>query len=154
MRIRLIRHRDVAAGLFFLIVGLGTAWGACAYSLGSAMRMGPGYFPLVLGMVLAALGLLLLVINARLVPDSDSPHLIEKPCLRSLVLVGVAMLIFAFALQAYGLVVATVGLVMVSGIAYRAFRWREISLLSGGLAGFAVTVFAYGLGLPLQVLPA
>lgn len=154
MHIRLIRHRDVAAGLLFLLSGLGIAWASTAYPLGSAMRMGPGYFPLVLGALLAFLGLLLLAQNARVVTSDNASRLIEKPCLRSLGLVGAAMLIFAFALQSAGLVAATIGLVTVSGIAYRAFCWKEIGLLSGGLAAFAVVVFAYGLGLPLHVLPA
>lgn len=154
MKIHPIRHRDFAAGLFFLTVGGLFAWASSAYKLGTAMRMGPGYFPLVLGLLLALLGLLLLARNARFSLGADRSRLIEKPCLRSLSLIGVSMLAFAFALQTAGLVVATVALVAVSGIAYRAFRWREISLLSGGLAAFAVVVFAYGLGLPLQVLPA
>ncbi|MQY52375.1 tripartite tricarboxylate transporter TctB family protein [Rhodocyclus tenuis] len=154
MKLRLIGHRDIAAGLFFFVLGSLTAWGSTAYKLGNAMRMGPGYFPLALGLLLAALGLLLVLRNTR--PDllSDESRLIEKPCLRSLGLIGFSLLTFAFALQTAGLIVATLGLVIFSGIAYRAFNWKELGLLSGGLATFAVLVFAYGLGLPLQVFPA
>ena len=153
MKISLIRHRDFVAGFFFLSVGIGTAWGSTVYNLGTAMRMGPGYFPLLLGVLLASLGLLLLAKNVRFVDSIDRSRLIEKPCLRSLTLIAIAMLLFAFTLQVAGLVVSTIALVIVSGIAYRSFSWREISLLCGGLATFASIIFAYGLGLPLQVFP-
>jgi len=64
------------------------------------------------------------------------------------------MLVFAAALQTAGLVVATLALVVISGVAYKPFSWKELGLLSGSLAAFVVVVFAWGLGLPLQVLPA
>lgn len=154
MKIQLIQHRDVVAGLVFVGLGTGVAWGSTAYTLGNAMRMGPGYFPLILGLLLAALGALLAVRQVRVSTDADSMPRIEKPCLRSLLLVGGGMLLFAALLQHAGLALATMALVIVSGVAYRAFRWRELGMLSGGLAMFAVAVFVYGLGLPLQALPA
>lgn len=154
MKIRLIRQRDFAAGLFFLILGALVAQGATAYNIGNAMRMGPGYFPLVLGVLQALIGLTLVVRNARISLVHDRSRWIEKPCLRSLSLIGLAMLVFAFALQTAGLVVATLGLVAISGVAYKSFCWKELGLLSGSLAAFVVIVFAWGLGLPLQVLPA
>jgi hypothetical protein len=154
MKLRLIRQQDFTAGLFFLITGALFAYGSLAYKLGSAMRMGPGYFPLALGLLLALIGLVIAARNARVELDQDEASLIEKPCLRSLLLIGVAMLIFAFALQILGLIIATVALVVISGIAYRSFCWKEISALSTGLAAFASIVFSWALGLPLQVFPA
>ena len=154
MKLRLIKHRDFVAGLFFCITGLASAYGSTAYSLGTAMRMGPGYFPLVLGVLLTGLGLVLAAHSLKLDISSDESRLIEKPCLRSLSLIGAGMLLFAFSLSAAGLLLSTIGLVVISGLAYRQFRWHELGLLSSGLAIFAVAVFVYGLGLPFQVLPA
>lgn len=154
MKLRLIRQQEFAAGLFFFITGALFAYGSLAYKLGSAMRMGPGYFPLALGLLLALIGVTLAARNARLELSRDEASLIEKPCLRSVLLIGVAMLIFAFTLQTLGLIVATIGLVVVSGIAYRAFCWKEISALSASLAAFSSIVFSWALGLPLQVFPA
>jgi hypothetical protein len=154
MKIRLIGQRDFAAGLLFFTFGSLIAWSSTSYQIGTAMRMGPGYFPFVLGLLLALLGLLVIARNARLDLGHEESRRIEKPCLRSLSLIGISMLVFAFALHTAGLVVATVGLVVISGIAYRSFSWQELGLLSGALASFAVLVFAYGLGLPLPVLPA
>jgi hypothetical protein len=154
MKLRLIKQRDFVAGLLFGIAGLVSAFGSTAYSLGTAMRMGPGYFPLVLGVLLAGLGLVLMVRSLKLDFAGNESLLIEKPCLRSISLIGAGMLIFAFSLNAVGLLLSTIGLVVISGIAYRQFRWHELGLLSTGLAIFAVVVFVYGLGLPFQVLPA
>jgi hypothetical protein len=154
MKIHLIGQRDFASGLLFSIFGSLTAWSSTGYRIGTAMRMGPGYFPFVLGLLLALLGLLVIARSARIDLSQEESGLIEKPCLRSLSLIGISMLVFAFALHTAGLVIATIGLVVISGIAYRSFSWKELGLLSGALASFAVLVFAYGLGLPLQVLPA
>jgi len=150
----LIRQRDFAAGLFFLTVGTLVTLGSTAYNIGNTMRMGPGYFPLVLGILQALIGLTLVVLNTHISRAHDRSRWIEKPCLRSLSLIGVAMLVFAAALQTAGLVVATLALVVISGVAYKPFSWKELGLLSGSLAAFVVVVFAWGLGLPLQVLPA
>ncbi len=154
MKLTWVQHRDIVAGLVFFAMGAGVAWGSTAYTLGNAMRMGPGYFPFLLGVLLAGLGLTLVVRHLRELAVLASVPRIEKPCLRSLLLVGSGMLLFALLLQHGGLIVATVALVSVSGVAYRAFRWHELGLLSSSLAVFAVAVFVYGLGLPLQVLPA
>lgn len=154
MKIRLIRHQDFVAGLMFCTAGLATAYASSNYALGTAMRMGPGYFPLVLGLLLAGLGVVQAAHSLKLDISSDESRLIEKPCLRSLSLIGAGMLLFAFSLSTAGLLLSTLGLVIISGIAYRQFRWHELGLLSTGLAIFAVTVFVYGLGLPFQVLPA
>lgn len=154
MKFRLIRQQDFTTGLFFLVTGSLFAWGSLSYKIGTAMRMGPGYFPLVLGALLAVIGLFLAARNARVDLTREESQLIEKPCLRSLLLIGVAMLVFAFSLQSLGLIVATVGLVVVSGIASQAFCWKEIGVLSTSLAAFASIVFSWALGLPLQVFPA
>ena len=49
-------QKDFYSGLMFMLVGGAFAWGATSYSVGTGARMGPGYFPLLLGVVLAALG--------------------------------------------------------------------------------------------------
>ena len=49
-------QKDFFSGLMFMVVGGGFAWGATTYNVGTGARMGPGYFPLVLGVVLAILG--------------------------------------------------------------------------------------------------
>src|SRR3954471_22847484 len=53
-------QKDFFSGLMFLVVGIAFAWGATSYTVGEGARMGPGYFPLILGCVLAAIGLFVL----------------------------------------------------------------------------------------------
>lgn len=154
MKPHILFQRDFAAGLMFTALGALVAWGSTDYKLGTTMRMGPGYFPLVLGIAMAMLGLALAVRHLALDHSLTKLNLIEKFSLRSLLLIGGSMLIFGFAVQKAGLIIATIGLVVVSGIAHREFSWKELSVLSIGLATFASIAFVYGLGLPLQVVPA
>ena len=108
MKLTWVQHRDIVAGLVFFALGAGVAWGSTAYTLGNAMRMGPGYFPFLLGVLLAGLGLTLVVRHLRELAVLASVPRIEKPCLRSLLLVGSGMLLFALLLQHGGLIVATI----------------------------------------------
>jgi hypothetical protein len=148
-----LKHRDFVAGSFFSLAGLLTALASSSYAMGTPMRMGPGYFPLLLGIVLMILGAIIAVRSrARLAPN-DATHRLQLPSLRPLLLVGGAMLLFAYSLHTAGLALSTLGLVGLSGLAYRGFRWHELGALGGTLSLFAVVVFVHGLGLPFQVLP-
>lgn len=49
-------QKDFFSGLMFMVLGAAFAWGATKYSIGTGARMGPGYFPLMLGILLAVLG--------------------------------------------------------------------------------------------------
>jgi hypothetical protein len=148
-----LKHRDFIAGSFFSLVGLTTALASSSYAMGTPMRMGPGYFPLLLGIVLLVLGIIIAVRSQILICKNDAKHHLQLPSLRPMLLVGGAMLLFAFSLNYAGLALSTLGLVALSGLAYRGFRWQELSILGGVLALFAVVVFVYGLGLPFHALP-
>lgn len=156
MSISVVNSRDFCSGLLFLSVGIGGSWLAAAHSMGNAMRMGPGYFPLLLAVVLALLGGVLL---ARSVRFNEEPQ--HEPLLHSLSLhwrpalfVVAGVLAFAFLAQEQGLVLAILVLTLLSGLARRGVHLPELLGLSAGLALFGVVVFSFGLGLPLPVLPA
>jgi hypothetical protein len=68
--VKIKSQKDFFAGLMFLVVGLGFAWGATTYNIGTGARMGPGYFPLLLGILLAVLGLAI-VLEALVVETED-----------------------------------------------------------------------------------
>lgn len=63
-------QKDLFSGLMFMAVGLAFAWGATTYTIGEGARMGPGYFPLMLGLLLAALGAFI-VFEAVVVETED-----------------------------------------------------------------------------------
>jgi hypothetical protein len=153
VQLQLLSRRDFIAGVFFIILGAVAAGVAVGYPLGNAMRMGPGYFPTVLGGLLIALGLFIAIASLRVQPAADDAVALERLSLVPMFLVCGGVLIFAFTVESIGLVLATIALVLVSGIAHHDPRWRELLLLGTGLALFAVSVFLYGLGLPFDALP-
>ena len=147
MRIR--NPTDFLTGLLFGGFGLFVSlYAATHYSIGSAIRMGPGYFPACIGALVALLGLALLVSSLRV----EGPPLPRLP-LRPVLLVLAGSVAFGYLLKPFGLVLSTVALVLVSAAGGHEFRWREVLALAAGLAVFAVAVFVYGLGLPFPLWP-
>jgi len=116
--------------------------------MGTAVRMGPGFFPTLLGGLLALLGLM---VAAKDLWVNGEP--VRGWAFRPLVLVFGAVLAFAFLVQSLGLVLATLALVVIRSLGGWEFRLREVAVLCLLSAALAVGVFAYGLGLPFKVWP-
>jgi hypothetical protein len=138
-------NQDVLAGVLFLLIGLAAVAGARDYELGTAMRMGPAYFPTVLGWVLYGFGAFLLL---RGIARGGAAVAWGR---RPLGLVTLAIALFAFLIGRFGLVPALVVMLLVCAAAGREFRLGETLVLTGVLSAFAVGVFVYALKLPLQV---
>ncbi|MCZ7563422.1 MAG: tripartite tricarboxylate transporter TctB family protein [Burkholderiales bacterium] len=141
--------KDFWAGLMFIAFGLGFIVVARDYAMGSAVRMGPAYFPTVLGGLLAALGL---VIGGRAFVAAGER--LGHFALRPTALVLLSVVLFALALRPIGLVGATLILIFVGALGGAEFEWREVALIYLVLIGFSVAAFYYGLGLPFQLWPA
>lgn len=142
--------RDFWAGLMFIAFGLFfLLWALTHYKMGTAVRMGPAYFPSVLGGLLAFLGLLVLI-------DSlvEAGPRVSRFHFRPLLLILVACLAFAYALRPLGLVGAIAALVFIGAAGGHEFRWKEVAILYVALAVFSVLVFVKGLTLPFPVWPA
>jgi hypothetical protein len=140
--------RDFFAGLLFVAFGIAALVISQSYALGSASRMGPGYFPRLLGILLVSLGALQSLLSFRSTEQSDGQwHW------RPLLIVLVSVAIFSAVAPWLGVVIASLLLVFISSAASSEFKWKE-ALVSGAIQGFAaVAVFVYGLGLPLPVWP-
>lgn len=146
----IFKHRDIVAGGLFGLTGLAVAIASLQqYPLGSAMRMGAGYFPLLLGGFLAILGAAVLL-RALF---SGRRHLMERLMFKPLLLVGAGVLAFAGLLGSVGLAIATLALIGLSGSAHHESRLRELLPLGLAMALFGAGVFVWGLGLPLPLLP-
>lgn len=152
MHIRILSRRDSLAGLFFISFGVIGSYLSTAYPLGTSMRMGAGYFPLVLSAVLALLGVVVLARSLRL--DEEDAADEDGVAWRAAAFIGAGVIAFALLAPQQGLLLATVVLTVLSGFAQREVRVRELLGLSAVLAVFGAAVFSYGLGLPLPVLPA
>lgn len=144
----LIRNpKDFWTGVIYLVIGLGAVYIAQDYRMGTAVKMGPGYFPVVLGGLLAAIGVLSM---ARSFWRPGEP--IGAFALKGLILVTVAMLLTGFLFRRAGLVVALPLMICITAYASIKFRWSATLALAVGMTIFCVLVFAKALGLPLPIL--
>ena len=140
--------KDFYAGLLFAAIGLADLVIVRSYPLGSASRMGPGYFPRILGILLLALGVLLSVCGIRY---GGEPMAVWR--WRPLCIILLSVWVWGLAAQWLGLVVASLALVFLSSVASEEFGWREALVSSAIQAVAVVAVFVLGLGVPLPVWP-
>jgi hypothetical protein len=110
--------------------------------------MGPGYFPFVLGCILALLGLA--IIARGLLRDGPVP---ERTFWRPLVLILGAIAVFAYSVESLGIALATALLVGLGATASPESRRYESGILVAVLVAFTLGVFVYGLKLPFKVWP-
>lgn len=135
---------DLFGGALLLAFGVWFAWYAGAeYDMGSTRRMGPGYFPVWLGWLVAAFGLLILV--PAWLRHGEMP----APKIRPFLTIIVSGLVFAAIVERLGLVAAVVSLVVISALAEERFHLVRTVILAVVLAALAVTVFSWGLGIPI-----
>jgi hypothetical protein len=149
--VRIKHQKDFWSGLMFLVIGLAFAGFAQQYALGTAQRMGPGYFPTVLGGLLALLGL---IITIRGLARAEAGGEVERFHFGPLAVVLGAVALFALLLRPAGLVVALLVLIGVSAYASHEFRLREVIPLAAFLVLLVLAVFIWGLGMVVPVWPA
>jgi hypothetical protein len=135
----------------FFAFGLGFALLARRYDMGTAQRMGPGYFPTVLGALLALLGLGLAL--AGLAREGHDGR-IERFHFGPIAWIVGAIVAFGALLRPAGLVVALVALVVISMLGSHEFRWKEAVAVSVVMGAIVYLVFIYGLKLTIPVWPA
>jgi hypothetical protein len=145
--------KDFWSGVMFIAFGLFFAGFAQQYDLGTAARMGPAYFPTVLGLLLMAIGAFVAFKGLRLEADEGHGH-VDKFHFKPLVLVLGAVIAFGLLLRPAGLIVALLALIFVSSLGSGEFKLKEILPLAIGLCLLVLAVFIWGLGLTIPVLPA
>ena len=144
-----VRHpKDFWAGVLFIVLGGAGLLIALGYAMGSAGRMGPGYFPRWLGGILVGLGVILVARSLRL--DGEK---IAFPTFQPVLIVLAAVLVFGLTVVKLGLVVATILVVLVASVASHEYRWKESIIAAVILAAFVVLAFRYGLQLQLPTWP-
>lgn len=141
--------KDFWSGIMFLCFAAVGLYLARGYSMGSAGEMGPGYFPVVLGVVLAALGLLLV---GRAIGSGDEP--VDHFSIRPLLFLVVAVVAFGVTIEPLGLVLSLIVTVALAALAGRESGPLEIGILAVVLAVLSVGIFHYALRLPLPIWPA
>jgi len=141
--------KDFWSGIMFLSFALVELYIARGYSMGSSGEMGPGYFPVVLGVMLGGLGALLVT---RAVIAGDEP--VAGASIRPLLFLAAAVIVFGVSIEPLGLVLSLVLTVVIAALAGRQSGPLEIALLAGALAALSVGIFHFALLLPLPVWPA
>ena len=139
--------KDFWTGLIYVFFGASAILVARDYGMGTAVKMGPAYFPTILGGLLVGIGAIS-VIRSFIVRGTP----VGAFAFKGLTLVTVSALVFGFLVRGAGLAVALPLLVIISAYASTRFRWHPTLLLAAGLTVFCALVFLKGLGIPLPVI--
>ena len=151
-------RKDFNAGIMFIVIGLIFAIGAMGvpalgmggYPMGSALRMGPAYFPTILGWMLVALGAVILFESFFVTEEPP-----RKTGWRGLIWILGSVMVFGLLVDPLkgGLVVACLALMVMSAYGGYEFKWKESILNAVFLTAVCVGVFNYALGLPFRLWP-
>lgn len=152
-------QKDFFSGLMFMGVGIAFALGATTYNIGEGARMGPGYFPLVLGILLACLGGF--TVFESLVVETEDGEPVGKWAWKPLGFIIGSNLIFgillgglpSIGLPSFGLIVAIYALTFVAALAGEEFKAKEVAVLATILAIGSYLAFIVLLKLQFQVWP-
>jgi Tripartite tricarboxylate transporter TctB family len=140
-------NRDFFAGLFYILLGALGMFIARDYPFGSALRMGPGYFPSVLGGMMICFGIAVMMMGVKN-NEKMKPHW----SFRALFVLPLATVVFGVMMEEAGFIPALLVLIPLSAAAGREFKVIEVGLLAIGLTIISTLVFIKGLGLPYPLI--
>jgi len=148
MALKIRSMKDFSAGLMFIAIGGLFAMGATQYPMGTAVRMGPAYFPSILGWGTVALGFMVFV--ESFLVDDEKPTPVKW---RPLLLVIASVMAFAALVNTGGLITATVVLIITAALGGHEFKLKE-AIISAVLMSITVwAIFDKALGLPFKLFP-
>lgn len=152
-------QKDFFSGVMFTVVGVAFAWGASTYNVGNGARMGPGYFPLLLGVVMALIGVGIMF--SGLTVETEDGERIGKWAWKQVIFILGANIAFGILLgglpsigvPAMGLIIAIYALVLISSLAGSEFNFKKVLVLATVLAIGSYVAFIWALKLQIQVWP-
>lgn len=143
----LIRNpKEFWAGVMFTVLGGMAVVIGQDYTMGTAGKMGPGYFPTVLGGILTVLGLIAIV--RSLIKGGET---LDRFALKPAFMVLFSVFLFGILMRSAGMVVAVMALVIVGGLASSKYNWKSNLLLAIGGTIFCAIIFVKGLGVPMPL---
>ena len=157
---RIKSQKDFWSGLMFMAAGIAFAWGATNYTIGEGARMGPGYFPLMLGILLTVIGLF--VVFEAMVVETEDGEPIGKFAWKPLFFIIASNLVFGLCLggmpklgvPAMGLIVGIYALTFIAALAGEEFKTKEVAILATVLAIGSYLAFIVLLKLQFPVWPS
>lgn len=144
-------QRDFWSGLMFVVVGVVFAVGATNYSMGTSARPGPGYFPLILSVLMALLGAFVLFKSLTIEVEGGDP--IGDIAWRPLLVIVAAIAVFGAALPRLGLVVTVPILILMTSLAGDEFKWKGVLATAVVLTVGSWAIFVLGLKLVIPMWP-
>jgi hypothetical protein len=147
MKIELRKNKDFWAGMMLIGIGAAAMLIAREYRFGSALRMGPGFFPVILGGILTVFGVCIMAVGLR-----SGERIQGRVSLRGLVLLPGSLILFGILMEVAGFVPALAALVFVAAASGREFKFIEVLLLTAFLTLASMALFIWGLGLPYPLL--
>ena len=157
---RIKSQKDFFGGLLYVVIGGGFAIGSTNYTIGDSARMGPGYFPLLVGILLALLGAV--IVFKSLVVETADGDPIGQWAWKPLVYIILANFLFGILLggvpslgiPSLGVIVGIIVITLVAAKAGPEFNLKEVIILAIILAAGSWVVFIWGLNLQMQVWPS
>lgn len=144
-------QRDFASGLMFIAIGVAFAVGAMNYTFGVSARPGPGYFPFLLGVIMAILGAIVLFTSLTIQTEDGEP--IGGIAWKPLLLILGAVIVFGAALPRLGMVVTVPLLIIISSLGGDEFHWKGAVATSVILTLGSYFIFVKGLNLTIPIWP-
>jgi len=139
--------KDFWPGFIYMAFGISALIIARDYKMGTALKMGPAYFPAIVSSLLVLVGVISVV---RSFVKEGSP--IGSFTVKGLFIIAASTLVFGFILRGAGLIIALPVFVISSFYASRWFNWRHSIMLAVGVAAFCIIVFLKGLGIPIPLV--
>lgn len=148
----LLKNKDLLAGLMFVAIGATFWYGASSYQIGSAARMGPGWFPSVLGAIMTFLGVLIAALGLKNQSKWSATEGIGWT-FRPVIILTAAVILFGFALPTLGMIIAIILLCFISGVAAHDKEYKSLAMITVIMCIFCAAVFIWGLKLQMKLFP-
>ncbi len=147
MNLSIRSNKDFWAGLMFFGTGAGALFMARHYPFGTTLKMGPGYFPVMLSGLLILFGIYVMIRGLR-----KNEQIQGNWSIRALIILPLSVVVFGILMELVGFVPALAALVFLSAASGREFKFVEVLLLTLFLGGLSVALFIWGLGLPYPLI--
>ncbi len=148
MNLEFLERKDFWSGVMLIVIGGGSLIIARNYQFGSSLRMGPGYFPSVLGAALVMFGVYFAIQGLR----RGAEKLEGSWSLRALIVLPLSLVLFGLLIDRAGFIPALLALIIGSAAASTQFKLVEVLLFSVFLTAMCAIVFVWALGLPYELI--
>ena len=149
MQLKIKNPQDFWSGIFFVALGVLAIYLSRDYPMGSALEMGPGYFPTWLGGIMIGFGIVIGALAFKLEADPELAREFREWAFRPWIVLAATLSVYAILMDAdFGFVPSLMVLIVGCALAHKDVRWRETILLSVFVTAAAVGIFSFGLGLP------